>query len=252
MQNKVRAVKKAKTEKKKKSLLRRISNVIFTIVLVVLVFFVAITVVVRVTGNTPSLFGYMIFRVTTGSMEPELNVGEVILVQEVEDKSTLKVGDVVTYMGAVGNYANKLITHKIVKAPYVEDGQTYVITKGVANTNEDPRIRTDQIVGKLVYKIPVIDKIYSFFLTPWGLLITIVLIVIAFGGEFWNVFKLTHQTDDVAEVDEATFKKAIEQYKAEKSPGSSPSNETAQPDEKLEFEEPDSQSREPDEQDAGE
>lgn len=208
-------MKKAKTEKKKKSLLKRISNVILTIVLFVLALFVAITVVVRVTGNTPTVFGYMIFRVSTGSMEPELNVGEVILVQEVEDKTTLQTGDIITYMGAVGNYADKLITHQIVKAPYEENGETYVITKGIANAEEDPRITTDQIVGKLVCKIPIIDKIYSFFLTPWGLLITILLIVVAFGGEFWNIFKATHPTEEIPEVDKETVQKAIEQYKAE-------------------------------------
>lgn len=207
--------------KKKKSILKRISNVILIIVLFILAFVIALTVFTRITGNTPSLFGYSIFRVSTGSMEPELMVGDVILTKEVDDVNSLQVGDVITYRGTIGEYTNMMITHKIVRAPYVENGKTYVITKGVANDIEDQPVEVSQISSKLVCKIPFLDWLYSFFLTPWGLLTAILLIIVAFAGEFWNIFKLSHQEVEQPKLNKDTFEKAIEQYQVENASGTS-------------------------------
>lgn len=203
--------------KKKKSVFKRIANVLLTVFVILLAAVIALTMFVRITGNTPSLFGYSIFRVTTGSMQPELMVGDVILTKEVDDVNSLQVGDVITYRGTIGDYANMMITHKIVKAPYQENGKTYVVTKGVANNVEDQPVEASQISAKLVCKIPFLDWIYSFFLTPWGLISAIFIIIIAFSGEFWSIYKLSRsEKDDLPEVNQEILEKAIEQYKKEK------------------------------------
>lgn len=198
--------------KKKRSVLKKISNVILVIVIFILAAVIAITVITRITGNTPTLFGYSVLRVSTGSMEPELMVGDVILTKEVDDVNSLAVGDVITYKGTIGEYADMLITHQIVKAPYEENGTTYVVTKGIANDIEDQPVEASRISSKLVCKIPFLDWLYSFFLTPWGLLVAILLIIVAFAGEFWNIFKLSHQEVEQPKVNKETLEKAIEQY----------------------------------------
>lgn len=203
------------TPKEKKSLPRRILNIILTVILVLLFLVIALTMFVRISGNTPNFGGYMVFRVSTGSMEPELKVGDVILTKEVSDVASLKVGDIVTYKGAVGSFSDKLITHQVVKAPYKEEGTYYLVTKGIANGEEDPVISENQVVGIMVAKIPFLGAIYSFFLTPWGLIVTILLIILIFAGEFWNIFKLSNTNDDIQEIDEQTLQKAIEKYKAD-------------------------------------
>lgn len=218
--------------KKKKSILRKISNVILTIAIIILVFVIAFTFITRITGNTPSLFGYSIFRVSTGSMEPDLMVGDVILVQEVDDVNSLQVGDVITYHGAIGEYSDMPITHQIVKAPYEEDGTTYVVTKGIANDVEDQPVPVGQIAGELVCKIPFLNWVYSFFLTPWGLLAAIALIIFAFAGEFWNIFKLSHQEVDQPKMNKETLEKAIEQYQAENASGTPSDSSDADIDDK--------------------
>lgn len=205
--------------KKKKSVLKRILNVVLTIVILLLAFVLVLTTVTRITGNTPSIFGYSIFRVSTGSMQPELMIGDVILTKEVDDVNSLQVGDVITYRGTIGEYANMMITHKIVKAPYEENGKTYVVTKGVANDIEDQPVEASRISSKLVCKIPFLDWIYGFFLTPWGLLTAILLIIVAFAGEFWNIFKLSHQEVEQPKLNKDTFEKAIEQYQVENASG---------------------------------
>lgn len=218
--------------KKKKSILRKISNIILTIALIILVFVIALTFITRITGNTPSLFGYSIFRVSTGSMEPDLMVGDVILVQEVDDVNSLQVGDVITYLGNIGEYSDMPITHQIVKAPYEEDGTTYVVTKGIANDVEDQPVAVSQIAGNVVCKIPFLNWVYSFFLTPWGLLAAIALIIFAFGGEFWNIYRLSHPKVETAKMDQQTLEKAIEQYQADNASGTPPNSSDADIDDK--------------------
>lgn len=199
--------------KKKRSVLKKISNVILVIVIFILAAVIALTVFTRITGNTPSLFGYSILRVSTGSMEPELKVGDVILTKEVDDVNSLAVGDVITYKGTIGEYADMLITHQIVKAPYEENGTTYVVTKGIANDIEDQPVPADRIISKLVCKIPFLDALYGFFLTPWGLLSAVALIILAFAGEFWNIYKLSRsEKEELPAVNQETLEKAIEQY----------------------------------------
>ena len=200
--------------KEKKSVLKKIANVLLTVVIILLAVVIAFTIFVRITGNTPTLFGYSILRVSTGSMEPELMVGDVILTKEVDDVNSLAVGDVITYKGTIGEYADMLITHQIVKAPYEENGTTYVVTKGIANDIEDKPVPVDRITSKLVCKIPFLDALYSFFLTPWGLLTAVALIILAFAGEFWNIYKLSRsEKEELPAVNQETLEKAIEQYK---------------------------------------
>lgn len=199
--------------KEKKSVLKKIANVLLTVVIILLAVVIAFTIFVRITGNTPTLFGYSILRVSTGSMEPELMVGDVILTKEVDDVNSLAVGDVITYKGTIGEYADMLITHQIVKAPYEENGTTYVVTKGIANEIEDKPVPVDRITSKLVCKIPFLDALYSFFLTPWGLLSAVALIILAFAGEFWNIYKLSRsEKEELPAVNKETLEKAIEQY----------------------------------------
>lgn len=159
-------------------------------------------------------------------------VGDVILVQEVDDVNSLQVGDVITYLGNIGEYSDMPITHQIVKAPYEEDGTTYVVTKGIANDVEDQPVAVSQIAGNVVCKIPFLNWVYSFFLTPWGLLAAIALIIFAFGGEFWNIYRLSHPKVETAKMDQQTLEKAIEQYQAENASGTPPNSSDADTDDK--------------------
>ena len=62
----------------------------------------------------------------------------------------LKIGDDVTYHGSENEFAGLTITHRIINTRY-ENGKYYFITKGVANTGEDPEISEDNVYGKVIY-----------------------------------------------------------------------------------------------------
>ena len=87
-----------------------------------------------------------------------------------------------------------LVTHKIIKAPYEENGKLMLQTKGIANEVEDKPICVDNVKGIMICKVDYLDTVYNVFLSPWGLLILIALIVIIFFDEIITIVKiLTNQ-----------------------------------------------------------
>ena len=118
-----------------------IKGFIITFILLYLIF----VIFQRVTNNS-SIFGYRIFTIATGSMEPVYKVNDVILVKEC-DTSKLKVGDDIAYVGSKAELKDLIITHRIVKIEKNKDGITEYTLKGVNNKYEDPSITANQILG---------------------------------------------------------------------------------------------------------
>lgn len=117
------------------------------------------------TGNQmPMPFGYGAAVVLSGSMEPVLSKGDLIIVQE---KESYKVGDVVVFQSG-----KSLIVHRIIK---IDDKK--VITQGDANNVADPEFDTQFIKGKEVFRIPYIGVLVDIIKTPTG---TIVILILAF------------------------------------------------------------------------
>lgn len=186
---------KTKTKRKLKDskfikVFRIIKNTIFALILVALLCMLAVILTARMNGETPTLFGHTVYRVSSASMVPYLQVGDVILCREC-DPMTLKQGDVITYDGKSGTFAGKRVTHRVTVEPYLneDDGQYYLVTKGDDNPIEDTPITVSQVTGIMVQKIDFIKNLYDFFITPWGLLTLLGLIILAFFNEIVNFVK---------------------------------------------------------------
>lgn len=134
-----------------------ITGIIRFCVVAVLVFYVGFIIAQRLTGNK-SIGGYRVFTVVTASMTGVYNVNDVIVVKDY-DTAKLKVGDDVAYLGNRAGLENKIITHRIVKIEDDSDGGRIITTKGVALEYEDPAIRDEQILGKVVGVLPFITQI---------------------------------------------------------------------------------------------
>lgn len=173
-------------EKAKKNPVFKVLGTIKNVILVALIVFLSAVLIMsmisRITGSAPSVFGFSLLRVSSGSMEPELRVGEIILVQQCDGK-TVKENDIVSFMPTSGVMKDKLVTHRIVKAPYEQNGAFYFVTKGDANSSFDTPENVSQIKAKLVTKIPLLHYLFDFYATPWGLLTIIGLIVLVFLNE---------------------------------------------------------------------
>ena len=175
---------------------RKVFNIISTVFLVLLVLVVILLFVIRASGNSPSIFGYQVYRVSSGSMEPTLMKGDVIVDKKVPAEE-IKKNDIVTYKALSGDMAGEMITHRVVTEPEINNGTYTFQTKGDWDGAAlDDKITYEQIQGKFQYKIPVIDKLYSFFFTPYGLISFIFIIVALFGYEMISLLMAYRSLDE--------------------------------------------------------
>lgn len=180
---------------------KKIKKALGIALIVVFVLCLVFVMVARISGNSPHLFGYRMLRVATDSMEPELKVGSIILVKTT-DPAELQKGDVITYHCEKGPLAGQLITHQIAYEPYEKDGTYYFTTRGIkAGAPDDAEIDDEQIVGKVLYKIPILGSLYDFFSSKLGLFAIIALIVIAFSSELINLINIIRGKDSEVDSD---------------------------------------------------
>ena len=108
---------------------------------------------------------YSLYIVRSGSMEPAINVGDVVIAGPL-GSGGIKPGAIVTY--AIGK---TLITHRVLSI----DGNT-LITKGDANENPDPiPVQFSQVKSRYLFRIPYIGYVAGFVRTRPGWLLTIIL-----------------------------------------------------------------------------
>lgn len=198
-------------------ILKIIKNTIFIVLLLALVSIIVITLTAKINGETPTLFGFTLYRVSSGSMVPYLQVGDVILCREC-DPMTLQKGDIITFNGTSGSFAGKRVTHRVVKEPYLNqaDGEYYLLTKGDDNPIEDTPITISQVTGKFQQKVEFLKAIYDFFITPWGLLTILALIILAFSNEIVIFAKAIAGHNDDEEEDIQEIIERVQREDAEK------------------------------------
>ena len=110
----------------------------------------------RLAGDlVPMPFGVGAAVVRSGSMEPELSVGDLLFVVQQE---TYGVNDVVVFQDK-----NMAVTHRILSIT-----QEKVITKGDANNTEDNPILPTQIRGRVVLAVPLLGYFVNMVKTPIG------------------------------------------------------------------------------------
>ena len=94
-------------------------------------------------------FRYYAIAVASGSMEPKISKGDVVIVDK--KYSGINVGDVLAY-----KYDGKVIVHRIYRIVN-NDNEYYIYTKGDANNDYDKyKITNDMFVGVVKFKIPII------------------------------------------------------------------------------------------------
>lgn len=114
-------------------------------------------------GTIIKFYGYSALLVSSGSMKPELNVYDVIVIKEYD---TYNKNDIITF----NTKGNSLVTHRI-----LEKNGTNYITKGDKNNSIDEEvISQQQIEGKVIYN----SKILKFIYNNWLLIILAIIILL--------------------------------------------------------------------------
>lgn len=145
--------------------IKRLLAIVITIILtLILIFNVYNMICVRVLGkDLATINGYGVLEVVSGSMEPTIHVGDMIII-DTKDKE-YNEQEIVTFYDKQGSF----VTHRIISL----DGDV-MITKGDNNDSEDGEVQTSKIVGTYVTKLNGVGKILSAFKSP----LTMVMILI--------------------------------------------------------------------------
>ena len=191
---------------------RIVKNTVCWILIAVLALTMLAFLITKINGGTPSVFGYTIQRVSSGSMEPELMVGDAILSKDVGDVNSIKAGDIITFQGGAQFDYNR-VTHRVISAPHMVDGELVLQTQGDANALADEEITADAVLSKFITKIEILSGLYNLFLSPWGLIIFIALLLIVFFEEVVNIVRIL--TGNYPDEDEENISDIIERIKRE-------------------------------------
>lgn len=134
---------------------------------------ICLFVVVQVLSNGhASFWGYSFFKVVTGSMEPSISVGELLLTHDdsIED---VEVGDVVSFRSQSPEMIGSIITHRVVQITNDESGNTLLLTKGDNNLSVDAYyVSESNYVGTVVWNSGdgILSAILDFFSNKFGFL----------------------------------------------------------------------------------
>jgi signal peptidase I len=163
---------------KKKSL-----SIVVTVLLIlstILCFFIIIQAALN---QSVSLFGYHFFYVTTGSMEPNIPVGSVVVTHR--SKEQYEKGDVITFTSRDSAIYGRPNTHRIVGIEQSGAEVSY-ITRGDANSSPDNNpVPASDVIGKVILSFTAapIRGLFSVLETKFGfvLLILVPLMLITVG-----------------------------------------------------------------------
>lgn len=166
----------------RKSIIKKVAKIVLKImyqILVVLCLIVsAVIIFQKITDSNRSIAGYRIFRVITGSMEPEYDVGEVVISKEV-DPNNIKVGDDIVYLGTYGEYSGKIIMHTVVAIDKDENGNLNFHAKGLHSASvEDPQIKASQIYGVVQFKSVILTVLYKVATNIYSLFVIITVLAL--------------------------------------------------------------------------
>lgn len=126
--------------------------------------------------NNISILGFRQYVVATGSMEPEYNIGDVIIIRE-KPEEEIKIGDIINYTSENGI---DTITHRVVDI-IEKDGQNYYKTKGDNNNSVDPElVNYSQVKGILVFKISKLGTVITKMFTGTGITILFAVIILSY------------------------------------------------------------------------
>ena len=135
-----------------------IKDIAIIVIGVVLIWFA-----VKVVFNVDNPF----YVVSSGSMIPVLNVGDILIVKDGNTFNSLKVGDIIVFNRPQGG--DRVIVHRIIE---ISDrfGEKVIVTKGDANDGIIPGtdfpIREKDYIGTVAYTVPKVGLVLKYLNPP--------------------------------------------------------------------------------------
>lgn len=147
-----------------------------TALLIATIAFCLIVVVQVLSKGYVSIGGKSFFKVVTGSMEPNLSIGELIMTDDVKIDD-LKLGDVISFRSQESDMYGVIITHRVVDISKTSEGKTVLLTKGDNNLSADGGyVYETNYVGKVIWSSggSTFSSIFTFISGSYGFFACIV------------------------------------------------------------------------------
>jgi len=153
---------------------KRMTKKIFKyIILTVLIILFIINLILSFEEDT-QIFGIYMFNIVSESMEPTLEIDDVVVVQKCEP-AQLQVEDIITFQ-----QGDRTISHRILDITK-EKGTIKFETKGDNNQIPDPdKVDSSQVYGKVLFSIKKIGKVVSYIQNIRGLINVVIFAIIVY------------------------------------------------------------------------
>ncbi|MFH1032653.1 MAG: signal peptidase I [Chloroflexota bacterium] len=116
-------------------------------------------------------FGWRVNAVVSGSMEPQLKTGSLVVSRPVAPES-VEIGDIIIFRPV--SVGETMITHRVTGIGH--NSPVYFETKGDANDLPDPfTVPARNLIGKIWLDVPYIGYFAEFLKTPFGFMFAIVI-----------------------------------------------------------------------------
>lgn len=137
-------------ETKNKKLQQRMGMLV-TVLLILAVALCVYSAVQVLSNGYVNLGGFMMFRVVTGSMEPTIPVGGLLLTRQVDIES-IQLNDIICFRTQVSEIWGKIVTHRVIGIEQTQFGSVLLETKGDANLVADGYyVDRTNFVGKVIW-----------------------------------------------------------------------------------------------------
>lgn len=163
---------KNESKKSEKGKFKIIKNIIeyLIIFLIILANIILIYKSIKNPNKTPDLFGKKAFVIISGSMIPEIQIGDIVIVN---DTNNVKISDIIAF-----RRESSVIVHRIINEMNVNGNLMYQ-TKGDNNNVPDVElVNKDSIEGVLIGKIPFIGKILMFLYNNLYIVVVICIVIL--------------------------------------------------------------------------
>lgn len=175
---------------------------LYIMILPIIIYNISLIVVSMVNkSETPSFFGIKTYVIVSGSMQPELNIGDIVIVKK-QNEEDIEVGDIISF-----REGQSVITHRVVGINE-KNGEKEFITKGDYNNAKDSNpVKYESIEGVCINKISKLGNVVLF-LKKKVVIISIIL-----------VFYLIYSHDIKISEKEKIRRKKRREYEIEKTKG---------------------------------
>lgn len=230
-------------------ILKMIAKILSWVLLVLLVLIAGLLIYNIVSSKIYEIRGQKyepeiaLYTIISPSMEPNINVYDVVVTKKVKDFSTIKEGDVITFISTSTLGEGLTITHRVKDVVKTDDDIKFR-TQGDNNQIPDSSLASSKnVLGKVLFKVPWVGHIQFFLQSKGGWLFALLIpamIIVCY--DIYKVIRLSNvkqkvndsikekeEDPNLVEKKEKLKKDLQEKYEDKKEIISTPNEETNKP-----------------------